>query len=104
MDPKADPHVKNYNLRLVVVIEGGDGYITTFSVAELLPEIGGREAWLVFDEDGKPLPERDGALKVIVPADQKPARWVRDVTCITVVNPAAATTQPTTRTIIKPQE
>jgi hypothetical protein len=99
MDPKADPHLKNYNLRLAVVIQGGDGYTATFSLAELLPEIGGREAWLAFDEDGKPLPDRDGMAKLLVPADQKPGRWVRNVARISVVDPAAATTQSTSQGI-----
>jgi hypothetical protein len=97
MDPKADPHVKNYNLRLAVVVQGGDGYTAAFSLAELLPEIGGREAWLALDEDGKPLPERDGAMKLIVPADQRPARWVRNVASVTVIDPTSPTTQPTTQ-------
>jgi hypothetical protein len=94
MDPKADPHVKNYNLRLAVVVQAGDGYTATFSLAELLPEIGKREAWLALDEDGKPLPERDGVVKLIVPTDQMPGRWVRDVTSIAVIDPAAPATRP----------
>jgi hypothetical protein len=93
MDPQVDPKLKNLNLRLAVVIRGGDGYTATFSLAELLPDIGGREAWLAFDEDGKPLPNRDGASKLIVPADQKLGRWVRNVTVITVVDPAPPATQ-----------
>jgi hypothetical protein len=94
MDPKADPHVKNYNLRLAVVVQAGDGYTATFSLGELLPEVGGRESWLALDEDGKPLTERDGPMKLIVPTDQKPSRWVRNVTSVTVVDPTAATTRP----------
>jgi hypothetical protein len=96
MDPKADPRLKNYNLRFAVVVQGGDGYTATFSLAELQPEIGAREAWLVFDEDGKPLPDRDGAMKLIVPTDQKPARWVRNVATVTVIDPS-----PTTRPALK---
>jgi hypothetical protein len=99
MDPKADPRLKNYNLRLAIVIQGGDGYTATFSLAELLPEIGSREVWLAIDEDGKPLPDRDGMAKLVVPADQKPGRWVRNVARISVVDPAAATTQPTSQGI-----
>jgi len=97
MDPKADPKSKNYNLRLAVVIEAGDGYTATFSLAELMPEIGGKEVWLALDEDGKPLTERDGLARMIVPSDKMPARWVRDVVGISVVDPAAATTRPATQ-------
>src|SRR5258708_25091617 len=93
MDPHADPHVKNANLRLVVTIQGGDGYTVAFSLAELMPDIGGREAWLALDEDGKHLPHRDGIAKLILPADPKPGGWVRNVTTIRIVD-ATATTRP----------
>jgi hypothetical protein len=95
MDPSADPKLKNHNLRLAVVVEGADGYTATFSLGELMPEIGGKEAWLALDEDGKPLPQR--LVKLVVPADQKPARWVRDVVSITIVDPTAAITRPATQ-------
>ena len=96
MDPNADPKMKNYNLRLAVVVEAGDGYTATFSFGEIMPEIGGKEVWLALDEDGKPLTERDGLARLIVPADTMPVRWVRDVVSIDVVNPAA-TTRPATQ-------
>lgn len=94
MAPKADPHVKNYNLRLAVLVQAKDGYAATFSMGELLPDIGGCQAWVALEEDAKPLPERDGMAKLIVPTDQKPVRWVRDIASVTVIDPSAATTQP----------
>ena len=45
MDPKADPRTKHRALRLVVLAEARDGYAVAFSVAELLPDIGGKEVW-----------------------------------------------------------
>jgi hypothetical protein len=93
MDPKADPKIKNYELRLAVVVQGRDGYVVTFSLSELLADVGNRPAWLALDEDGQPLSAREEPLKLIVPDDQKPARWVRAVQSITVINGAAPTTQ-----------
>jgi Oxidoreductase molybdopterin binding domain len=92
MDPKIDPKIKNYNLRLVVVIHGTDGYTTTFSLAELLPDIGNREAWLALDEDGQALSAKEGPVKLIVPSDAKPGRWVRALDSITVLDPTSAAT------------
>ena len=86
MDPNADPKRKNYPLRLSVMVAGHDGYTVAFALAELLPDIGNREVWLAFDADGHPFPDGDGHLRLIVPGDQKPGRWVRDVTSITVVD------------------
>jgi DMSO/TMAO reductase YedYZ molybdopterin-dependent catalytic subunit len=84
MDPKADPKVKNAEVRLVVLVEGSDGYGAAFSLAELLPEVGNRQVWLALDLDGEPLTGRDGPTRLIVPDDQKPARWIRNVAVIHV--------------------
>jgi Oxidoreductase molybdopterin binding domain len=94
MNPNADPKTKNYELRIAVVVEGSDGYVVAFSLAELLADIGNRHAWLALDMDGQPLSARDGPVRLIVPDDGKPARWVRGVQTISVVNCAAPTTRP----------
>lgn len=97
-DPKADPKVKNRALRLAVTCASDDGYAATFSLGELLAEGGDRAVWVAVDADGKPLAGRDVPVKLIVPDDNKPGRWVHGVTTITVVDPtAAATTQPATQ-------
>jgi len=96
MDPSADPKTKLYLLRLAVVVRARDGYTVTFALAELLSDVGNREAWLALEGDGgKPLSENESPLRLIVPGDATPARWVRGVESITVVDPTAApTTQP----------
>jgi DMSO/TMAO reductase YedYZ molybdopterin-dependent catalytic subunit len=94
MDPKADPRMKNSELHLIVGVECRDGYLVTFSLGELLADIGNRHVWLAFDMDGQPLPQRDGPIRLIVPEDAKPGRWAHAVQTIFVVNIAAPTTQP----------
>jgi hypothetical protein len=84
MDPKADPRTKHRELRMLVTARASDGYAVVFSLAELLPDIGHRAVWLALDEDGTALPDRDAPLKLIVPDDAKPARWVHGVGEITV--------------------
>jgi DMSO/TMAO reductase YedYZ molybdopterin-dependent catalytic subunit len=93
-DPKADPRLKHHELRQVVVVQGRDGYVATFSLAELLGELGNRPAWLAFDIDGGPLPASDGPIKLIVPDDQKPARWVHGIQIISVIDVTPPTTRP----------
>jgi DMSO/TMAO reductase YedYZ molybdopterin-dependent catalytic subunit len=94
MDPSADPQTKNRPVRLAIVVRGRDGYTATIGMAELLPDIGNREAWLALDMDGQPLAEKDGPVKLIIPSDLKPARWIHEIATITVVDGAVATTQP----------
>src|SRR6266404_4943923 len=63
MDPKMDPKQKNYPLRLSVVIAGHDGYTVTLALAELLKDLGNRQAWLALDADGQPFPEGKGHVR-----------------------------------------
>jgi DMSO/TMAO reductase YedYZ molybdopterin-dependent catalytic subunit len=95
MGPKVDPKEKNYALRLMVIVAGRDGYTAAFSLGELLPDVGHEDAWLAVEVDGKALGDADGPARLIVPGDAKPARWVRGVGTISIVDGAkAATTQP----------
>jgi DMSO/TMAO reductase YedYZ molybdopterin-dependent catalytic subunit len=91
----AGPKTKHQELRLIVVVQGSDGYTVCFSLAEMMSDVGNRPVWLALDLDGKPLPiPGEGPMKLIVPDDKKPARAVHSIQTITVVNPKAATTQP----------
>jgi hypothetical protein len=94
MNPTADPKMKNYSLRLIVLVKGTDGYTVAFSLAELLANIGDRQVSLIIDEDGQPLSSRDAPARLIVPDDKIPARWVHAVSEIRVIDPTAPATQP----------
>jgi DMSO/TMAO reductase YedYZ molybdopterin-dependent catalytic subunit len=94
MDPKADPKTKLHQLRLVVYVQARDGYAVAFSLAEILPDVGKRQVWVALDEDGQPLPDSEGPMRLIVPGDAKPARWIHAVQTIAVIDCSAATTQP----------
>jgi hypothetical protein len=93
-NPKVDPTLKHPELRLVVLVEGRDGYPATFSLAELMGELGNRPVWLALDEDGKALSGTEGPVKLIVPDDQKPARWVHAVRSVMVIDITKLTTKP----------
>jgi hypothetical protein len=92
MNPNADPKTKSYSLRFVIAAVGRDGYTVAFSLAELVPDIGNRHVYVAFSEDGKPLSDQDGPLRLLSPDDQKPARSIHELAALTVIN--TATTQP----------
>jgi hypothetical protein len=94
MDPTADPKTKNIPLHLNVIVRGNDGYTVAFSLAELLPQFANEQVWLALDVDGNALDDRSAPAKLIVPDDKIPARWVRSIATISVLDSAAATTQP----------
>jgi len=77
--------LRGKGLRTCAVISAADGYQVTFSIAELDESIGNLQVLVADSEDGKPLAPTSGPLRLIVPTDKRPARWVRMVKSIQVV-------------------
>ncbi len=75
-------------LALYVRVTAADGYRVVFALAELDASTGSREAILADAKDGKPLDDEEGPLRVIVPGDKRPARWVRQVIAIDLLSAA----------------
>src|ERR1700727_1209559 len=77
-----------------VMVTASDGYQVQFSIAELDEGIGNLQVLVADSEDGKPLGPMAGPLRLVVPTDKRPARWVRMVKTIRVVaSPSAASPQ-----------
>lgn len=77
-----------------IVATGSDGYQVVFSIGELDETIGNLQVLVADSEDGKPLTQDAGPLRLVVPSDKRPARWVRMVKSIRVVaNPSPASLQ-----------
>ncbi|WP_199098470.1 molybdopterin-dependent oxidoreductase [Dyella sp. ASV21] len=72
-----------------VRVTAADHYQVVFGLGELDPTLGNANVLLVDERDGKPLSE-DGPFRLLVPADARPARWVRNVTTIEVLDGAAS--------------
>lgn len=77
-------------LTCYVLVSAADGYQVVFSLAELDESIGNQQVLMADAEDGKPLQEGTGPLRLVVPGDKRPARWVRMVKTIRVIaNPSS---------------
>ncbi|MBV9488575.1 MAG: molybdopterin-dependent oxidoreductase [Verrucomicrobia bacterium] len=70
-----------------VVVEGADGYRAVFALAELDPAQTDRVILLADRKDGEPLPAPEGPLRVVVPGEKRPARWVRQVRALWIGRP-----------------
>lgn len=68
-----------------VRVTAADQYQVVFGLADLDATLGHTQVLLVDTRDGKPL-DKDGPLRLLVPGDQRPARWVRNVSMIEVVD------------------
>ena len=69
-----------------VVAEGSDGYRVIYSLAELDSDFQDSEVIVADTMDGKPLGDKLGPLRLVAPHDKRPARWVRMLRSIQVVN------------------
>jgi len=67
-----------------------DGYRVLFSLAEVDPAFGDARMIVAYKVNGKPLPDREGPLRLVIPAEKRDARWIRMVEKIEI----AATPQP----------
>ncbi len=69
-----------------VVAEGSDGYRVIYSLAELDSDFQDSEVIVADTMNGKPLGDKLGPLRLVAPHDKRPARWVRMLRSIEVVN------------------
>ena len=80
-----DKPLRGKALASFVRVTAADKYQVVFGLADLDPTLGHTQVLLVDTRDGKPL-DKDGPLRLLVPGDKRPARWVRNVTSIEVVD------------------
>lgn len=73
-------------LATYVLVEAADGYRVVFSLAELDPDIQDSNVLVADKLDGRPLDDKLGPLRILVPLDKRPGRWVRMAQAIRVVS------------------
>lgn len=69
-----------------VLAIGADGYQVVFALPEIDPSFATQTILLASQLDGQPLPAKNGPYQLIVPMEKRPARWVRQLTGLRVVN------------------
>ncbi len=63
-----------------LLVRAADGYQVVFALPELDPEFTDRAVLLCYLKDGVPMAADEGPLRLVVPDEKRPARWVRQVT------------------------
>jgi hypothetical protein len=71
-------------LATYLLVEAADGYRVVFALPELDEVFTDRVVLLADRRDGKPLSEREGPLRIVVPDEKRPARWARQVVAFTI--------------------
>jgi DMSO/TMAO reductase YedYZ molybdopterin-dependent catalytic subunit len=68
-----------------LLAEAADGYRVLFSLAELDADFTDNQVLVADTLDGAPLGSNVGPLRLVVPQDKRPARWIRMLKSLTVV-------------------
>jgi Oxidoreductase molybdopterin binding domain len=69
-----------------LLVEAADGYRVVIALPELDPGFTEKRIVLAFLRDGKPLDQKDGPYRMVIPDEKRMARWVRQVTTLKIVN------------------
>lgn len=77
--------LKGKRLASCLMIQAADGYRVVIALPELDPAFTDKKVLLVFLRNGKPLDEKEGPYRVVIPDEKRMARWVRQVTKLTIV-------------------
>ena len=74
--------LKGKRLSSCLLVEAADGYRVVIALPELDPAFTNKQTLLVFLRDGKPLGEKEGPYRILIPDEKRMARWVRQVTTL----------------------
>jgi DMSO/TMAO reductase YedYZ molybdopterin-dependent catalytic subunit len=72
-------------LTTYVRADGADGYSVIFSLAELDSGVQDSDVLVADTLNGGPIPDKLGPLRLVVPHEKRPVRWVRMLRSITVM-------------------
>jgi len=71
-----------------VLVTSRDGDRVVYSLAELSPDLGSRRGIVAIEQDGQPLGEKDGPMRIVLEGEKRPARWIRQLERLRIVRVA----------------
>jgi hypothetical protein len=69
-----------------LLVEAADGYRVVIALPEIDQAFIDRRFVLAFLQDGKPLDDKQGPYRIVIPDEKRMARWVRQVTTLKIVD------------------
>jgi hypothetical protein len=78
--------LKGKRLASCLLVEAADGYRVVVALPELDLAFTDKQIVLAFLKDGKPLEEKEGPYRIVIPNEKRMARWVRQVTTLKIVD------------------
>lgn len=78
--------MRGKRLASCLLVGAADGYRAVIALPELDPDFTDKEVVLAYLQEGKPLDEKAGPYRIVIPEEKRMARWVRQVTELKVVD------------------
>lgn len=78
--------LRGKRLASCLLAEAADHYRVVIALAEIDPAFSDKQIILAFLKDGKPLDEKEGPYRIVIPDEKRPARWIRQLTLLKIVN------------------
>lgn len=78
--------LRGKRLASCLLVEAADNYRVVIALPELDPGFTDKQIFLVDKRDGKPLSDKEGPLRIVIPDEKRMARWVRQVKTLRIVD------------------
>lgn len=78
--------LRGKRLASCLLIEAADGYRVVIALPEIDPAFTNKQFVLAYSRNGKPLDEKEGPYRIVVPDERRMARWVKQVTTLKIVD------------------
>jgi hypothetical protein len=78
--------MRGKRLASCLLVEAADGYRAVIALPELDPDFTDKEVVLAYSQDGRPLDDKAGPYRIVIPEEKRMARWVRQVTELKIVD------------------
>jgi hypothetical protein len=78
--------LRGARLATCLLVEAADGYRAVIALPEIDPAFASKQIIVAFLKDGKPLDEKEGPYRIVIPDEKRMARWVRQVTTLKIVD------------------
>jgi hypothetical protein len=78
--------LRGKRLASCLLAEAADGYRVVIALPEMDPAFTDKQIILAFLKDGKTLDEKEGPYRIVIPDEKRPARWIRQLITLKIVN------------------
>lgn len=78
--------LRGKRLASCLLVEAADGYRVVIALPEIDPSFDDKQILLADKRHGKPLDQKEGPYRLVIPGEKRMARWVRQVTALKIVD------------------